>query len=216
MTRSIRYWLKNVEETFVLSLIATGILLILQPIMWDYGMELGMSGFLWALIQGICMLSLSIQSLQLISVNIIFGGTRKDALKAMHVSMIVGLLQSELLQVILYFMPFIDKDLQFVAICCTPILFLFGNGTALWVSWLQLKSDKVYKVVFTIFCLIIGAVMGITGAASGDIIREIGGPTIRHALGGTVLIIAAVVSFVVYVVGSFVHGRCIRNMDVRV
>lgn len=216
MARSIRYWFRNVEETLGVLIVAVGALLLLQPILWGNGLQVGGVGFLLAVFQSICMVSLSIQSLQLISINVIFGATRKDSLKSMHLAMITGLLQLELLQVILYFLPFIDKNLQYVAICYTPVLFFFGNGVAYLVSWFQFKSDKAYKVVFTIFCLCIGGIMGFTGAASGDMLDKIGGQTIKEFLDGKVFVISGIVAIVLYIVGSLIHSREIRNMDVRV
>ncbi len=216
MSRSIRYWFRNVEEMIAASAVALGILLLLQPFLWGNGIDIRGAGFLFAIVQGVCMVSLSVQSLQLISINIIFGATRKDSLRAMHIAMLTGLIQVELIQLVCYLLPVIDKDLQFVAICYTPILFLFGNGVAYMVSWFQFRSEKAYKVILTIFFLGFGAVMGLTGAMSGDLLNEIGGTNLRNALDGVVIIISSIIAVVLYVTGGFIHSREIRNMDVRV
>lgn len=216
MGRSIRYWFRNIEETIVISVIVLGVLILLQPILWESGIQINGAGFLLAVIQSVCMVSISMQSLQIMSISIIFGDTRKDSLKAMHLAMLTGLVQLELIQVVLYLVPVMDKNLQFIAICYTPVLFFFGTGLSYIVSWFQTRSEKAYKIIFTVFCLGIGGVMGFTGAASGDLLDKLGGQWIRETLDGMVLVICAVVAVVVYVAGVVVHNWTVRNMDVRI
>lgn len=216
MGRSIRYWFRNMEEMVLGNFVILGIFLIMQRFVFSNGVQLGAVGFMLMLIQGVCMLALSMQSLQQISINVIFGNTRRDSLKAMHLAMIAGLTQIEVIQILLYLMPFVDKDIQFIAICYTPVVFLVGNGMAYFISWLQLKSEKVYKVIFIIFCMMIGAVMGMTGAMSGELVSVLENMEIINVLNGEVLLICGIVAVILYVIGGYVHGRGIRNMDVRI
>lgn len=216
MGRNYRYWFRNIEEGMAVTGTLLAVILLMQPLIWGNGIKIGCAGILLAVLQSIYMLIVSMQSLQLISVNIIFGGRRKDSLKAMHIAMLTGLVQIELVQVVLSFVPVIDKNLQFLAICYTPILFFLGSGTAFWVSWIQTQSEKAYKVFFTIFHTIVGVTIGFVGAISGDLLDSIGGRQVRNVLDGAVMGICFVVAVLVYATGVRIHNRAIRNMDVRI
>lgn len=216
MGRNFRYWFRNIEEGIVVTIGILAVVLFMQPIIWGNGIKIGCVGFILAIIQSIYMLVVSIQSFQLVSINVIFGGIRKDSLKAMYIAMLAGLAQIELMQVILAFVPVIDKNLQFLAICYTPILFFFGTGIAFMVSSLQIYSEKVYKVIFAIFCTIVGMMISLIGAVSGDLLDSIGGRQVRNVLDGAVMGICFVISVVVYMTGIWIHNRTIRNMDVRI
>lgn len=216
MKTSSRFWLKDAEFTFFIAFLAIGIILILQPAFFSESPEIPIPiiGFLMAIVQGICSLMHSVQSLQNISLLIIFGNTRTHSLRGLHIVLLTLLLQLELIQIILYFMPFINKDIQVIAIYYTPVIFLAGHGIAFFISWLQTKYLKLYKVLFTTLCFIIGGVMGFTGAALSDLLSDVNHTVLRDILGGNTAIFSILIAVILYLIGSISHYKNVRHMDV--
>ena len=64
--------------------------------------------------------------------------------------------------------------------------------------------------------MIIGAIMGMIGAMSGELFQILINVDIRNVLDGKVWVISGIVAVILYVAGGFVQSREIRNMDVRV
>ncbi|MCI8371800.1 MAG: hypothetical protein HFI75_05290 [Lachnospiraceae bacterium] len=210
MNKSFRYWLKNAEDMVVVPMIGAVCITGLQLAVsgeWNVVRLLGLALMIfWADM----VLLVNAQGLQVLSLGIILGGTRKNGIYGVHFMNFSALLQIELLQLLLFCLPFFNRKLQLVLLCYTPAVYFTVSGVALLITCLQIRYDKLYKVIYIISCMTAGGTVGFYFS-----VVALGGQ-VSMALHGLVLGILFAAGIVLYIAGSLIQAKAIRHMDAMV
>lgn len=216
MNKKLYHWIKSTQEYVLLLLAMTVIYFLLQVVSGNVSVGLKEIGIICIGISGIGSVVLSAQAVQQISIEVMLGGTRKASLLQLFAKQILVMLEMELIQVVLYFLPFTDSNLQIISIMYTPVFFLLIHALALWIGCLQFDYEKLHRILFTAMCGLIGALSGIIAVDAADFLERVGYSDLRNILGGAVFAISLTAGLALYTIGAYVMAKQIAKMDVRI
>lgn len=218
MKREMRYWLWNAEElVFVILAVSVG-MTVLFSLLEGGGNSLWMCGVFLLLCLGFWMAANGAQASKLLSVSLMFRSTRRTSFLGMQLMMLIVLAQTESVQLLLLLQPYGNRTLQGLIVCYTPVVFLFLTGIGYLISILEEKNKTIHKAVLTIFLGSMGGVVGFSVAMLAGESSSVGEFAVRadRILGGTVLVVAACIAAVIYMLGVGFYRKMAMNLDVQV
>lgn len=212
MRRWIRFWIRQSFEMAEVSiLIAIGIA-VLKVIINGSIQSIQIAGVLLMVTFAIMNYFINSQSMQLISISMLFGGTRKSSVLGIHLMNALLFVLVEFLQLVFYFLPFMNQELQLDLIKYTPIVYLSLSGISYLIANLQIRAERLFVIINIFVCLIVGGIMGFFGVVS-IVLFDDNWFMIQNGMFSILFLLGSVG---LYTWGSLVYTKTIQNLDVRV
>ena len=218
MGRGYRYWGRNAVSMLGMMLAGSAGITLFYAVMDRTLDNIWIFQVLIFIFLGIWFLAEAARAGRVLSVGVMFSMTRNGSFRGMQFMLILGLLLTELVQLLMLPLPFEYPVVQRLVVYYTPAVGLFLGGIGYFTALVEKHSRKLYTVFITGLFILAGTCAGFIGAILAGESGLVGNHFQKRGemLEGKTAVIALAVSAAVYVTGAWRYERAFRDMDITV